>query len=249
MPNLKSNPPNKPSALLRPSNAPGRIRSLQSANRDALHMLGHAAQSTGDLKGQALRQLRVQLGIDPSLLATQACMSLSQLYELEDGGNSRFYSDSLRRQAGRRVARLLGADWDNLSLRELSNTNTSSNVVPLQRHTLAPISTTFDFAETAPEHLDDFVSPIETFMQVKDAQHPRVSIDQAEIVSIGLATPASETVFIDPPAVPYAPTLPEPERSSSGWTTFITLLLVIAAGVGGAYAFVEYSPYRLYWPW
>jgi hypothetical protein len=105
MPNLKSNPPNKPSALLRPSNAPGRIRSLQSANRDALHMLGHAAQSTGDLKGQALRQLRVQLGIDPSLLATQACMSLSQLYELEDGGNSRFYSDSLRRQAGRRVIR------------------------------------------------------------------------------------------------------------------------------------------------
>lgn len=250
MPNLKSNPPNKPSALLRPSNAPGRIRSLQTANRDALLMLGHAAHSTGDRQGQALRQLRVQLGIDPSLLATQACMSLSQLYELEDGGNSRFYSDSLRRQAGRRVARLLGADWDNMALRELNSTNMSSNVVPLQRHTLPPISTTLNVAEAAPEHLDTLkVSSVEPFRQVKDALQSKSSVDEAAIVSIGLATPASETVLIDPPTAPYAITLTEPEKSSSGWTTVITLLLVIAAGMGGAYAFVEYSPYRLYWPW
>lgn len=67
-----------------------------------------------DVRGQHLRQLRLQRDLDPVLLATQACISLRQLQQLETGEHSLFYSAGLRNQAGRRVAALLGAQWDEL---------------------------------------------------------------------------------------------------------------------------------------
>ncbi len=114
MPALKTNHPVKQPALVRQGGIPGHARTLQTANHEALRHLGWPSDATGDPKGRQLRQLRLQLGIDPALLATQACISLSQLYELEDGGSSRFYSNSLRNQAGRRIARLLGENWDQM---------------------------------------------------------------------------------------------------------------------------------------
>ncbi len=67
-----------------------------------------------DVRGQTLRLLRMQQSIDPVVLATQACISLRQLHQLESGETSLFYSPGLRNQAGRRVATLLGANWDDL---------------------------------------------------------------------------------------------------------------------------------------
>lgn len=73
----------------------------------------NGADST-DVRGHNLRQLRLQRNLDPALLATQACISLRQLHQLETGEHSLFYSTGLRNQAGRRVAALLGARWDEL---------------------------------------------------------------------------------------------------------------------------------------
>lgn len=243
MSDLKFNPPNRPSPI-RKNGAPGLTRTLQTANNEALHILGQATNTPGDPKGRVLRQLRLQLGIDPSILATQACMSLSQLYELEEGGVSLFYSDSLRRQAGRRVAHLLGADWDCLTLdpREISDAKTS-NVVPLQRPGI-PVVT----APIASVPIQPSVAMSQSITTSTD--EPRHTTDEDQAVHIGLTTPASETLLVEPATRPYIASSSHTQEKTSGWGgTIMTLLFIIAIGAGSAYAFVEYSPYRLYWPW
>ena len=92
---------------------------LLAANQQAQVRLGlqedaSSHNSTVDPRGQALRQLRLQQKRDAALLATQACISLRQLYQLESGDSSLFYSAGLRNQAGRRIAALLGTCWDHL---------------------------------------------------------------------------------------------------------------------------------------
>jgi transcriptional regulator with XRE-family HTH domain len=246
MPNLKTHPSIK-LALTRHNTAPSRAtRTLQSANKEALDALSQPEFSALDPKGRVLRQLRVQAGIDPSELATQACMSLAQLYELERGEGSRFYSDSLRRQAGRKVARLLGADWDTLELHEHTTASAPSSVVPLQRP-LPPSA----HAALMPGKLDEHASQNVVSLPVRSqsVENSFASTNEEQAVPIGLSTPANETLLIHPTAEIYATKSSETPTKYSTWTAVITLVLVTAAGAGAAYAFVEYSPYRLYWPW
>jgi len=243
MSDLKFNPPNKP-ALVRKSGAPGLTRTLQNANKEALHLLGQALDTPGDPKGRVLRQLRLQMGIDPSILATQACMSLSQLYELEEGGISLFYSDSLRRQAGRRVAHLLGADWDGLALQEQDKPHaTISNVVPLQRAgVLAATAPIASIPVQPPPALPQLIT--------MSADEPRHTTHEGQAVHMGLTTPASETLLVEPATLPHITMANHAQEKTGGWgRDIMPLLLIIAAGAASAYAFVEYSPYRLYWPW
>lgn len=89
-------------------------RSLQEANEVSLQLSGNHLHDSSDPRGQRLRALRQAQGLNPSEVATEACISLGQLYELETGGERLFYSPTLRQQAGRRVAQLLGVDWDRL---------------------------------------------------------------------------------------------------------------------------------------
>lgn len=102
----------------RPASASTRLhqrRSLQEANEFSLQLSGNQLQHSSDPQGQRLRTIRKAQGLNPSEVATQACISLGQLYELETGGDRLFYSATLRQQAGRRVAQLLGTDWDQLA--------------------------------------------------------------------------------------------------------------------------------------
>lgn len=102
-------------ANLLPQNRRTRTSSaLMAANIRAQSELGATTDCGQDARGQALRMLRMHHHVDPAMLATQACISLRQLFELETGGSSLFYNDALRNQAGRRVASILGADWDQL---------------------------------------------------------------------------------------------------------------------------------------
>jgi len=101
-----------PRGLLRQGSRLHQRRSLQEANEISLELSGNQLHHSSDPHGQILRQLRQSLRLDPSKIATQACISLGQLYELETGGRHLFYSEALRHQAGRRVAQLLGSDWD-----------------------------------------------------------------------------------------------------------------------------------------
>lgn len=73
---------------------PGQAQSLLSSNLEALAILGHCTAKSADPKRQVLSHVRLSQGIDPSVLASEACISLAQLYELEEGLASRFYSPS-----------------------------------------------------------------------------------------------------------------------------------------------------------
>lgn len=248
MSDLKLQPSSKASALLRHGAVPGHTRTLQTANKIALHHLGLPESATGDPKGRALRQLRIQLGIDPALLATQACMSLSQLYQLEDGGTSRFYSDSLRRQAGRRVASLLGANWDQMELQVRSKSIGTSNVVQLQRpQPSQPVSPPMppEIIEIKVRHNIGPNAPLDATLnsQVSSDLH------HGSAVAMGLSSPATETVLMDPLVSTYPPTVVHQAEKGGSWSVGAVLLLVIVLGSAGGYAFAEYSPYRLYWPW
>ena len=106
---------------------------LMAANNRARSEVNMNPGTSLDKRGQALRLLRLQQQVDPAELATQACISLRQLFQLETGATSLFYSDSLRNQAGRRVAGLLGTDWDQLST---SHAGPATSIEPV----LAPSS-------------------------------------------------------------------------------------------------------------
>lgn len=252
MPNLNFTRSVRPPALVRQGSVPGHARTLQNANREAMHMLGMSMDTPGDPKGRVLRECRLQQGIDPSLLATQACMSLSQLYELENGGHSRFYSDSLRRQAARRVARLLGLDWDQIEEGEPSQQPSTSNVVSLQR-TLATGSAL---------HVASVMTPAVSPVEAPDSAGADLAVEvpaivtaanadtEAHAVSMGLATPACETLLVQPSVGEFATAVKASSAPPkySRWSTLLALLLVMTGAAAG-YAFAKYSPYRLYWPW
>jgi hypothetical protein len=246
MHDLRFNPPLRAPALSRQSALPGQTRTLQNANRSALEQLGHAMETPGDPKGRQLRELRLQQGVDPSLLATQACMSLSQLYELESGGHSRFYSDSLRRQAARRVARLLGTDWDAMGGDDDRPVHGSSNVVQLQRTVLQAAPQQGIHQPSQKPAASQIEAPLVTMVASSASDEPAVMGDAP--VGLSLAAPAHETLLVPSPSA-YVPSAKTAEKPSSGWTSVLTLLVVAATGAACAYAFVEYSPYRLYWPW
>jgi hypothetical protein len=76
--------------------------------------LGWGTDESQDPKGCVLRQLRLDSNEDPASLATRACVSVKQLFALEKGLPQPFPSETLRRQAGRKVAQILGVDWDAL---------------------------------------------------------------------------------------------------------------------------------------
>lgn len=63
-----------------------------------------ARQINGDL----LRQRREAKGWAPTDLATRSCLSLRQVRQIEEGGNSSFYSESVKATAARKIAVLLG---------------------------------------------------------------------------------------------------------------------------------------------
>lgn len=63
-----------------------------------------------DVKGDRLRELRLLARLDLSELAKRAALSPSQLEQLENGTHGSFYNASIRRQAARKVALILGAD-------------------------------------------------------------------------------------------------------------------------------------------
>jgi hypothetical protein len=249
MSDLKFSPVVRSSALVRQGDVLGHARTLHTANRQALRHLGWPCEVTSDPKGRVLRQLRLQLGIDPSLLATNACISLSQLYELEDGGNSRFYSDSLRRQAGRRVARLLGTDWDQLPHEDNRKVSNSSNVVPLQRPTdqttlCATNSACYRHGVTLlhPAPVASSENATGYFLDLT------TSVDIAAIQTCSTEQTA-ETILMVPSKLRLSEVAHRPVKIANDWSIWWSLLMVIALGIAAGYTYSVCSSYRLYWPW
>jgi hypothetical protein len=92
-------------------------RALANGNRSSYDFHKYENQEavdSADPHGNILRRMRVTYGIDPVALATLACISVNQLYALENGQHALFHSMTSRNIAARRVAELMGSNWDQI---------------------------------------------------------------------------------------------------------------------------------------
>jgi len=62
------------------------------------------------INGELLRLKRESLGWLISDLATRACMSIKQIKQLEEGGSSSFYSESVKLTSAKKSRRYFGLD-------------------------------------------------------------------------------------------------------------------------------------------
>jgi len=89
-------------------------RQLLLANKNMEKLIDQRPTDSDDPSGSVLRQLRTQQGLEAFVVASRACITTWQLYELETGKDSLFYTPGLRHKAAQRVASILGSDWDTI---------------------------------------------------------------------------------------------------------------------------------------
>lgn len=232
MQELKFTSFNRSSSLSRSPTRPGQNESLLHANRSSAAHMDQFAEVSEDPKGRLIRNLRLHLELDPAELATQACISVAQLYEIEQGLSTRFYSSSLREQAAKRVAKLLNADWDKLEETAVA-LKPSNKVVQLQW----PISNKPAPMVRQPE-----------WSSLSDS-HISTAAALEQPIALVLSTPCKDqvmpesqsTALIGPDQPLHAPM--GQARSAYLWRSLMLLL----GGLLG-YAIAVWSPYELVWP-
>jgi len=207
---------------------------LMTANQRAHAEMVHSNLPSSDARGEQLRLLRTGQNMDPAWLATQACISLRQLYQLENGETSLFYSEGLRNQAGRRVASLLGAQWD--ALAKLGQATSAPAAVP--DRVLKLVS-----GPTAPVPMPETGNPLPA------STDPVARHD----FPMGLAKPAADTVLDELPVTAKITHHSDSdlaatsgaEGSSWAWTLTGWLLAGVAGVVAGwwlvGYAGVQWT--------
>jgi hypothetical protein len=87
---------------------------LLMTNKKMEKLIDQSSTDSDDPCGSVLRQLRTQQGLEAFVVASTACITTWQLYELETGKDSLFYTPGLRHKAAQRVASILGSDWDHI---------------------------------------------------------------------------------------------------------------------------------------
>lgn len=156
-------------------------RHLLQANKNLETFIGDQNSDTNDRFGRVLRRLRVHQGVEASVLASKACITVWQLYELETGKDTLFYTPGLRYKAAQRVAEFLGTDWSDIlegrvltraipaptvQLRLLKNTRTDGRMNASQTNHVYAVE------EDPVEQANASGTPLSTalFLRVADAQ-------------------------------------------------------------------------------
>ena len=229
MSNLKSWVSSESTGMLSRSRLTTTYGALLAANTRAQAELGHLfePEQQQDPRGQTLRLLRLQSNRDPVFLATEACISLRQFYQLENGETSLFYNTGLRNQAGRRVATLLGVRWDELD---------QTTLTEVQEKYIKLVSSSSP--EGAPSATGRPVVPLTVVPQ------------ELAAVPVGRDKPATDTVVLPPPVMAQDSHKPEtdaPSPRSGGhplWTLSGWLLATLAGAATGS-ALVEFAGVRM----
>lgn len=115
-----------------------------------------------EINGIALKAAREKRGMERVELATQCCLSSKMIAELEEGGNSSFYSLQLKVSAAKRVGSYLGLPIDTY-LKEVTEpfnkviaTITDNSEAPQEDEEQAPVSTIQSVVNEG-EQLDDLI--------------------------------------------------------------------------------------------
>lgn len=158
-------------------------RNLLKANKNSQTFIGLQSTETDDPSGCVLRKLRIQQGLDPSVVASNACITVWQLYELETGKDTLFYTPGLRTRAAERVARFLKSDWADIcqgrvTVRSLQEAPVQLHLIASRRHGRPIISPMV--AQVAPGVMDTAESDeaplsLAQLLRVADASGRRAS--------------------------------------------------------------------------
>jgi len=166
------------------------------------------------INGDLLRQRRESKGWAQTDLATRACLSLKQVRQIEEGGNSAFYSDSVKATAARKLATLLGL------APELAFVSSASDAQPPSA--LAETEPALPASTAAPMHSAPAPAPLAEPDRTSAAQHG------ADLSSV-MTHVAVATADIDPP--PPQSLLAEDADGESRSNGFLWVaLLAVAAG-------------------
>jgi transcriptional regulator with XRE-family HTH domain len=161
------------------------------------------------INGAFLRERREGKGWAQTDLATRACLSLRQVRQIEDGGNSSFYSESVKATAARKIATLLGLPSESAFVQAQADTGSAHPVTD----PLTPSDT-----EQAP-------APVV-------AQAPHAAGPAGADLSSVMTHVAVATADIDPPPPQSLSSgSGEGESRSSGFLWLAVLAVAVCAGV------------------
>jgi transcriptional regulator with XRE-family HTH domain len=161
------------------------------------------------INGALLRERREGKGWAQTDLATRACLSLRQVRQIEDGGNSSFYSESVKATAARKIASLLGLPPESAFVQAQADTGLAH-----------PVTDPLPPTDTEQAHV-----PLV-------AQAPPASGPAGADLSSVMTHVAVATADIDPPP-PQSLSHDggEGESRSSGFLWLAVLAVAVAAGV------------------
>ena len=109
--------------------------------------------------GDKLKALRESSGIDPVELARAVTLTPAHIRQLEDGGDSLFYSQAIKLQVGRRLLRRLGSDLDAVADEDtVADVNTMAAAVAPAEVSSQPAVTVEPRPAAAPEPIPPVVS-------------------------------------------------------------------------------------------
>lgn len=169
------------STVLKPVKSLHIKRHLLEANKTQESFIGDQNSETNDRFGRVLRRLRVQQGVEASVVASKACITVWQLYELETGKDTLFYTPGLRYNAAKRVAEFLGTDWSDILEGRVATRAIPAPTAQLRLLKVPRTDSRLNLAKTSPacavdenqvEQADVSRTPLSTasFLRVPDAQ-------------------------------------------------------------------------------
>ena len=149
------------------------------------------------INGELLRLKRESMGWLVGDLATRACMSVKQIRQLEEGGSSSFYSESVKLTSAKKVGTILGlspdevfgvvsqkpvsvSDEDPYQTVDVSSADSAADIeVPLQAEQTSTASNPTDASDVAPIQADT-LAPFKPSNDIADAPVQSVAVAATE---------------------------------------------------------------------
>ncbi len=154
------------------------------------------------INGELLRLKRESLGWLVGDLATRACMSVKQIRQLEEGGSSSFYSESVKLTSAKKVGGILGLTPDEVFGVVSQNPVSTSDEDPFQT-----------LVVPATESVADLEVPVQA-AQTSSASNPTDVVDATPIQAESLAPFKPSNDVADAPVQSVAAAAPEQKNKT-----------------------------------
>ena len=180
---------------------------------------------TPQINGALLRKRREELGWTQADLATRACLSNKQVKQIEEGGTSSFYSDTVKLTAAKKISGILGIPAQSLFVVE--EPAPSADAIADQQDSHTPET---DVAPTEPSgQLAVDKTQAEQSASEAHSDHTSQDDNASPAVKPYLKSPSVETTVIQKSTNSALDDEDKPKSKNSLW--FIIALFVAALGL------------------